>query len=592
MSSLTKIWTLLTAQQRRAFIVLFILMLIGMVLETLGVGMVVPALAVMTEKDLAAKYPIAVPLMDWLRNPDSETLVVAGMLVLVAVYALKTAFLAMLAWRQMRFAFGVQAELSQRLFAGYLRQPYTFHLRRNSAQLIRNAIGETDLFAKMALTAGITLLTETLVVTGISILLFFVEPLGALVVVTTLGLAGWAFHYATHRNLLRWGAARQLHEGLRLQHLQQGLGGIKVVKILGREATFLENYRTHCVGSARAARQQSIMQQMPRLALELLAVAGLAALVLTMVGQGKPIDTLLPTLGLFAAAAFRLMPSATRMMSSAQNVRYSLPTIDVLHEELHRDAWRESVQQTEPIVFDGSLAVEAVSFRFPGSDAWALREVTARIGKGESIGIVGGSGSGKSTLIDVMLGLLTPTDGSVLVDGRDIRTNLRGWQDKIGYVPQSVFLTDDTLRRNIAFGLPDVDIVEADIWRALRSAQLDTFVQSQPEGLDTMVGERGVRLSGGQLQRIGIARALYNDPPLIVLDEATSALDGPSERGVMEAVRALQGQKTVVIVAHRLSTVEHCERIIRLHAGRVIQEGNPEQVLGEIARRTEEIRRE
>lgn len=555
------------------------LMLIGMLLETLGIGLVIPALALMTQGDLTVKYPALEPWLNSLGNPSHEQLIIYGMLVLVGAYAIKTLFLAFLAWRQARFVYGLQAILSQRLFTGYLHQPYAFHLQRNSAQLIRNAIGQVGEITN-TIQQGLMLITEILVLIGISALLLAIEPLGALLVVSTLGLAGWGFNRLTRGHILRWGEARQYHEGLRIQHLQQGLGGAKDVKLLGRESDFLAQYQRHSIGSARVGQRQTALQALPRLWLEFLAVTGLAALVLVIIVQGKPMEALLPTLGLFAAAAFRLMPSVNRILGAVQSVRFSLPVIDTLHSELCLLGKASPPLRGQPLPFKKELVLDQVRFNYPSAETHALRGVSLTIQRGVSIGFIGGSGAGKSTLVDIILGLLTPVSGSIKIDGVDIQTNLRGWQDQIGYVPQSIYLTDDTLRRNVAFGLPNDQIDETAVWRAIRSAQLEQFVNDLPLGLDTIVGERGIRLSGGQRQRIGIARALYHDPLVLVLDEATSSLDTTTERGVMEAVRALQGEKTMLIVAHRLSTVEHCDRLFRLEQGEVVEEGDTAVVLG------------
>jgi ABC-type multidrug transport system fused ATPase/permease subunit len=582
MSLAQKLWYLLTSVQRRSAVVLLGLMLIGMVLETLGIGLVIPALALMTQGDIAAKYPALVPFLDTIGNPTREELIIAGMLILVGIYLVKGLFLGFLAWRQSHFVFELQANFSQRLFDGYLRQPYVFHLQRNSAQLIRNTIGQVG-EATGVMQQGLALITESLVLLGISVLLFSIEPLGALLLVSTFGLAGWGFNLFTRSHILRWGEARQHHEGLRIQHLQQGLGGAKDLKLLGCEREFSSNYRLHNRESARVGQRQATLQALPRLWLELLAVAGLAILVLVMIARSKPLEELLPTLGVFAAAAFRLMPSANRVLGAFQSLRFSLPVIDTLHSELRLLDATEYPQQGERLPFNVALTLGQVDFLYPASKAPVLSAVNLKIPRGRSIGFIGGSGAGKSTLVDIILGLLTPTSGTVKIDGIDIQANLRGWQNQIGYVPQSIFLTDDTIRRNIAFGLPADEIVETAVWRAIRAAQLEEFVNELPQGLDTLVGERGVRLSGGQRQRIGIARALYHDPAVLVLDEATSSLDTATERGVMDAVRALQGDKTLIIVAHRLSTVEHCDRLFRLEQGRVVEEGETAIMLGKIS---------
>ncbi len=547
-------------------------MVIGMVLETLGVGLVIPALALLTQSDIARDYPALQPALQMLGNPSQHNLVIGGLLVLVGVYLIKALFLVFLTSRQMRFAFGVQEQLSQSLFAVYLSQPYSFHLQRNSAQLIRNVINEAGLFAGTGVQSAMLLITESLVLLGLCTLLLVVEPLGALIVVSVLGIAAWGFHRLTLTNIKRWAAARQFHEGLRIQHLQQGLGGAKDVKLLGRETEFLKQYIPHNMHSARVGQLVATLKQLPRLWLELLAVSGLAILAISMLAQGHALETILPTLGLFAAAAFRLLPSVNRILGSVQSLIYVLPVIDILHAELNLAIPKVVGMSSSVSPFRMALELRQINYTYPGAAEPTLTDISLAIQRGESVGFIGASGAGKSTLVDILLGLLAPDTGEVLMDREDIQINLRNWQDQIGYVPQSIFLTDDTLRRNVAFGLPNDQIDDTAVVRAIKAAQLEEFVLSLPDGLETIVGERGIRLSGGQRQRIGIARALYHDPKVLVLDEATSSLDTATEREVMQAVRAMHGAKTILIVAHRLSTVAHCNRLYRLHAGRVIEE--------------------
>jgi ABC-type multidrug transport system fused ATPase/permease subunit len=574
-----KLWYFLSPLQRRMAIALLGFMLIGMVLETLGVGLVIPALALMMQSDVGAKYPWLGPLLRSIGNPSSERLVVFGMLTLLGVYTVKAIFLAFLAWQKTRFVWSLQANLSERLFSGYLRQPYSFHLQRNSAQLTLNAINHTGEIAGIVHQALIVI-TEILVLCGISGLLLVVEPVGAAVVLSTLSLAGWGFHRVTSANISRWGAARLRHEESRIQHLQQGLGAAKDVILLGREDDFLAQYKLHNAGTAMVGQRHTTMQALPSLWLELLAVTGLVALVLTIVWQGKPVASLLPALGLFAAAAFRVMPSINRILAAVQGVRYSLPVINTLYGEFRLlDNGATAPQRGRAFPFKGTLTLDQIHFCYPSSDVEALCGVSISIPRGAAVGFIGGSGAGKSTVVDIVLGLLTPSRGTVKVDNLDIQANLRGWQDQIGYVPQAIYFTDDTLRRNIAFGLAADKIDDAAVWRAIRDAQLETFVRQLPQGLDTIVGERGIRLSGGQRQRIGIARALYHNPAVLVLDEATSSLDTATERGVMDAVRALKGEKTVLIVAHRLSTVEYCDRLFRIEKGLAVDEGKPLKVV-------------
>lgn len=583
-STVFEIYGLLNVGERRRIIVLFSLMVVGMGLEMLGIGLIIPAVTLLLQTAPSETYPPLAVVVEMLGQPTQVQLITGAMLLLVGVYLVKALFLGFLAWYQNDFAFGVQRHISRELFATYLYQPYVFHLQRNSAQLIRNAVNEVHKLWFLILNPTLVVLGEGLVLVGVTCLLFIVEPIGALIVVLVLGCAAWGFHLYTRGRLLRLGIARQHHDGQRIQELQQGLGGVKEAKLLGRESGFLAKYEEHNAESARVEQFQATLQLLPRLWIELLAVTGLATLIITMLMQGQAAASIVPTLGLFAAAAFRLMPSAYRVLGAVQNLPYGMPVIKMLREELKLTSElpanaEASVNSQVANSFKNDIRLVDVDYMYPSSPEFALKGLNISIRKGDSIGFVGPSGSGKSTLVDIVLGLLTPTSGEVRVDKKNIQTGLRSWQDQIGYVPQSVYLTDDTLRNNVAFGIPSDQIDEGAVARAVQAAQLDTFVANQPHGLDTVVGERGVRLSGGQLQRIGIARALYHDPSVLVLDEATSALDTLTEKGVMDSVEALQGSKTLLIVAHRLSTVEHCSRLYQLDRGRVIAEGAPAQLL-------------
>jgi ABC-type multidrug transport system fused ATPase/permease subunit len=330
-----------------------------------------------------------------------------------------------------------------------------------------------------------------------------------------------------------------------------------------------------------------VAQVLPRFGLEVLTIIGLAVLVLMMIVLGSELTEILPVLGLFGASAFRLLPAVNRMINNFQLINVSRPQVADIFSDLSISS-KSLGSGVNHFGFKIDVSVSGVSFSYEASSHQALSDITVFISQGEAVGLVGPSGSGKSTLVDILLGLLEPTSGRVLVDGIDIHENLRGWQNHIGYVPQSIFLTDDTLRRNVAFGLPKDKIDDEAVKSAIRLAQLEEFVASLPDGMETVVGERGVRLSGGQRQRIGIARALYNNPDVLVLDEATSSLDTETEHGVMQAVQALQGDKTVIIVAHRLSTVEYCDRLYRLENAQIVDEGT----FSEVTSRTKDLPRD
>lgn len=568
METISAIWSILTPHQRRSALSLLALMLCSMLFEMLGIGMVVPALAFMVQDDAVTTSPWMVAWIERLGDPPINQLILGGLALLLAVYVLKSLFLLFVAFAQSRFVSQLQASTSRRLFETYLAQPWAFYLQRNSAELIRN-IDNVQGFA-ITCTSLLTLIAELLVLAGILLLLVWFEPAGALVVGVVLGISTLLYDWITRHRLRQWGARRYEHAAKYMKHMQEGLGGAKDVKILGCEGQFIDRFTADASGLATMTGRQAMFQQVPRLWYELLAVTALCLLTGVMIWQGKSLQSLVPCLGLFASAAFRLLPSANRLAMAVQQIRFAKSQTDTLRKELALAAHIPPVDPARPMPFSDAIELINVSYRYDGSHVDSLRNVHIRIEHGSSVGLVGGSGAGKSTLVDIILGLLSPTGGRVLVDGVDIQKNIRGWQSVVGYVPQSIYLTDDSLRRNVAFGLADESIDETAVMRAIRAAQLDGFVESLPKGLETVVGERGVRLSGGQRQRIGIARALYSDPDVLVLDEATSALDNTTEREVMAAVNSLHGAKTLIIVAHRLTTVAECDVLYHIEGGEAV----------------------
>ena len=573
-----KIWHLLTSSEKRKTLILLFLLLIGMLLETLGISLVIPAIALFTQDDIATNFPILKPILNAMGNPSHETQVRWGLTLLLVVYLIKNLFLAFLVWLQTRFTENLGARFSLNLYSIYLQQPYKFHLQHNSALLIRNIYTEVNLFVG-ALTSFLMLLSESFVLIALCLMLFIIEPLSALAVVILLGFSVGGFHRFTRNQIARWGIDRQYHEGFRFLHAQQGLGGVKDSILLGREKDFIDQFSIHNSKGYRVGQMISTLKQMPRLLLEFLAVAGIVIVFLVMLAQGNTIASILPVLAFFAVTAFRLMPSANRILGAVQNVHYHLPVINVLYKDMQLPIINKESRELPTLLFNQTIEISKIGFTYDNSSEPVIIDMSFKIDYGELIGFIGPSGSGKSTLVDIILGLLKPSTGEIQIDGININKNLRGWQDNIGYVPQSIYLTDDTLRRNVAFGLANENISETAVNKAIKSAQLEGFIKGLPDGLDTVVGEHGVRLSGGQRQRIGIARALYHDPSVLVLDEATSSLDVETEAGVMEAIEALHGKKTIIIVSHRLSTVENCDRIYKLKKGLVIDEGTPERIL-------------
>jgi ABC-type multidrug transport system fused ATPase/permease subunit len=582
MKTINKLIELLTSRQKKQIIILFFLMIGGMLFETLGVGLIIPVFTVLSKSDSGSSIPYIRYFYSFFDNPSPAKIITIAMISMVIIYLIKNAYLGFLAWAQFRFANSMQVYLSQRLFTIYLYQPYTFHLQRNSAQLVRNVLTEVSQY-QAAIGQIMTLFSEILVVAGITALLVSSEPLGAITVFITLSGVAWLFNRLTKRKVAKWGAERLFHDGQTNQHLMQGLSGVKDVKILGREKEFLRIFYSHQTKRARLNRLYAIISNLPKLWLECLGMLGLALLVIIMIAQNKPLDSIVPTLTLFAVASFRLMPSVNKILNAFQGLSYTKASIEMIYDELSFKIVDHHIENPDNKTYQlkEKITVEDLTFFYPATAQPALKNCSFSIPLGQSVGIIGSSGSGKSTLIDIILGLLQPASGRVLVDTYDINQSyqsLRGWQNQIGYVNQSIYLTDDTLRKNVAFGIFEENIDDKSIERAIKAAQLDEFIDSLPHGLNTMVGERGVRLSGGQRQRIGIARALYHNPPVLVLDEATSALDQLTEQGVMNSVKLLKG-KTVIIVAHRYSTIEHCDWIIKLSHGKLVSQGPATEIL-------------
>jgi ABC-type multidrug transport system fused ATPase/permease subunit len=584
MSVLLKVYRLLSSPQRKEAWILLPLMVLGMFFEAISLGAIVPATGVMISGNFS-QYQLLNIASDRLKIISDFNPITFVMIGLAILFLIKNSFLAFLTWRQATFSYSTRADLSNQLFSNYLHQPYTFHLQRNSAQLIRNVTSEASLFA-VAINGIMTIITEFLITLGVIFILMSVEPMGALIAIGSLGSAAWIFYRFTKKKILRWGQGRQYHDGMQLQHLQQGLGAIKDISILGRQGKLIDEFSEHSYGISQVEAKQSTLQQIPRLWLELLAVFGLAILVLTMQNADHNGAEIIPVLALFAAAAFRLLPSLNRVLAAIQFLRYGIPAIDLVYADLYvvKDDRQPVVLHTQnqvPPPFAHEIEVSNVFYHYPDTTNYALNGISFRIKKGSCVGFIGSSGAGKSTLVDVILGLLSPNVGEIKVDDIDIEKNKRWWQNQIGYVPQSVTLIDSSLRANIAFGVPVGEIDEGAVRLAIQSAQLEDFIGNLPEGLETKVGERGVRLSGGQLQRIGIARALYHSPPVLVLDEATSALDSTTEDGVMQAVNALHGNKTIIIIAHRLSTVRQCDYLYSIENGKIVGQGLPHDVLDE-----------
>jgi ATP-binding cassette subfamily C protein len=504
--------------------------------------------------------------------------VLYGAASLTALFVVKNLCLASLSCAETILTQTTIASTSNRLFRAYLYSPYTFHLQRNTAEIVRN-LTEAAYHGVQFVESGIRLVREGLVLLVILFLMVLVDPLVSLSVFALLAVTSGGFYLIVRRTLTRRAQLSQDHWTRQVQVVNQSLGAIKDAKMLGRESSLIEMFTEE----ARAIRHHEIfyalISGLPRYFLEVLSAAAVFSVSAAFVLLHRPLDALLPIIALFGVAVIRLVPAVNGINVALVDLRYKRPAFELVCAELRaleapasRTTHATGGQGHDRRMREG-IRVEGVHYRYPDASAWALRGVSLDIKAGEAVALIGVSGGGKTTLIDVLLGLLTPTSGRVIADGEDIHVNVAAWQRQIGYITQDVYLIDDTIRRNIAFGLPDDAIDEVAIARALKAAQLDAFVRGLSRGAETLVGDRGVRLSGGQRQRIGIARALYHDPGILVMDEATSALDDETERDVMEAIEELRGDRTIIMVAHRMTTVRDCDRLYLLEEGRIKDHG-------------------
>lgn len=581
---LKKINYIFDKRQKRNLAILFVVMFIGGLMELLGVSLIMPLVNVIIEPEIMNTSKWAVFICKSLHISEQASFIIFLLAVLITVYIVKNIYLIMMYSLQYRFTFNNQRRLALRLMTCYINQSYLFHLSKNTAELQRNVTTDVNQFFSTILNC-IQLLAELITCLFLIIYLAIKDPGVTLGVALTITLFALVFYVWFKRTLSELGGRFRKENAKLIKWLQQSFGGIKEVKVMNREQFFLEHYDSCYKSVSTMQRKQSLMQVIPKPILESISICGLLAVMMVRVIMGADLASLVPILSVFAVAAFRMLPAFNRITAYLSSIMFTKASVNALYEDL-KEAEKLSLEKSEKeeqksinLELENSISVRDITFRYPNTENYVLENVNFEIPAYKSIALIGASGAGKTTLADVLLGVLHPEMGSITVDGVEVFENLYSWHRMLGYIPQVIYLIDDTIRNNVTFGIPENEIDEEQVWRALREAQLETFVKSLSQGLDTIVGERGVRLSGGQRQRIGIARALYSNPQILVLDEATSALDNETETAVMEAIDSLQGNKTMIIIAHRLSTISNCDFIYEVKDGQVIQR-EKDEVLG------------
>lgn len=580
--SLSRIVRILPPKQQRGLWVLLVISLVAAIFETAGVASILPFMAVVLDPAIIARHPAFTAVLVALGAQSvQDSLVLVGILT-VAVLLLGNAASAGTQWAQLRFMANARKQLSGELFEGYMHQPYAFHVQHDAAQLIKVIQTDVDTIIGFALSPLLAAVTRSLVALGILFLVFLRNPFIAFFAALILGGAYVGVFWVVRQRQAKLGSEMSQASGEYNRSILEGLGGIKELLVLGREADTVSRTGVAMAKLADTRMSNILTSLLPKYILESIAFGGIVAVTLTLIIQGGNVATAIPTLALYAFVGYRLMPALQQIFSATVSFKFAAASIHSIEEHLARvRASTGSCGQTSrppsdisPLLMQREIRIERLCFAYPGTSQPALNNVSLTIKRNQSIGLVGRTGAGKTTLADVLLGLYEPTGGSITIDGVPLnRSNLRQWHKRLGYVPQTVFLANATVAQNIALGLSEQQIDQAAVERAARMAQAHEFIDNLPQGYATFVGERGVKLSGGQRQRLGIARALYHNPDVLVFDEATSALDGMTEDAVMEAIRNLSGERTVILVAHRLRTVEACDRIVMLDGGTVVADG-------------------
>lgn len=572
-----EIWYIFDRKQKFHFIILMFLILIGTSLETLGVTAIIPFINAIMSPDKFLQNEYARLVYDLLHLTKVEHFIIVLALALIGVYVLKNAFLCFMYLVQFRFVHNNQVRLSNRLMLCYLNQPYAYHLQHNSAGLQTKVNADVENFFTTVLQL-INVLTDGCVCLALFVLLFITDKS------ITIGVAGLVivfiltFYRWFKSKMEKMGVQRRIYAKKSIQSLHQAFGGIKEIKVLGEENFFAKQFNYNHSKMVDAKRQVNTYSMMPKPIMETLCIAGLMIVVSLKIYRGVDMDYFISTLSVFALAVIRILPSSSRLSSNLSNLVYGKASVDAIYDDIKEIEVLESNTDmdgekiTEQITFEKEFTVKDICFAYENTDKNVLDGASLVLPKNKMVAFVGASGAGKTTLADIILGILQIKSGDMLVDGVSVKDKMSVWQKKLGYIPQTIYIIDDTIRRNVAFGIKDENIDDAMVWKALEDAQLKEFVEGLEDGLDTVIGERGSRISGGQRQRIGIARALYRDPDVLVLDEATSALDNETEKAIMDSIEALSGKKTMLIIAHRLTTIQNCDYVYRIENGKAILE--------------------
>ncbi|WP_286080022.1 ABC transporter ATP-binding protein [Parablautia intestinalis] len=578
-----KLMVLLDKRQKRIMILLILLMLVGAVLETAGVSMVVPAMQVVMDAHAVEKYRYLQVICDisHLGYDDTRELMMVTMLALVVIFAVKNIYLFFQQKAQLKFVYTNQFATSRRMMINFMERPYEYYLNADTSVIQRSIT--SDVNNMYGLILSLLQLTSEVIVFVCLLVVSFKADVWMTVTVAVLLVAVLMIIKGILKPIMKKAGEenQEYYSGL-YKWIDQSVMGIKEIKIANKENYFINEYAKCGAGYVNAVQRYNLYNATPRLLIETVAIAGMIFYMMFQLLRGTPVSDILPQVTALGVAAMRLIPCANRINNHLTAISYFEPFFMGVSDNLQEEIRDESINYDERIYqkqaeikkleIKDKIELKDIVYKYPNTDIYIFDHADMEIPIGKAVGIVGTSGAGKTTVVDIMLGLLRLQSGQILADGVEVRRHYHSWLKNIGYIPQTIFMIDASIRRNVAFGYGDDEIDDEKVWYALREAQLDEFVRGLPEGLDTSIGERGIRISGGQRQRIGIARALLEDPEVLVLDEATSALDNETEAAIMDSINRLHGRKTLVIIAHRLQTIEKCDMVYRVEKGKMCRE--------------------
>lgn len=578
---LKKMNRLLDAKQKRLMVLIVFLMLIGGILESLSISVVIPVIEVLLDPEAVVNNKYMAWLYNALHLQSNTQFTIVMMVALIAAFVLKNLFLFFQNVVQLRFVYTNQFATSRKMMINFMNRPYEYYLNADTAVIQRSITSDVNNMYGLILSL-LQLVSEAVVFACLVAVLLAVDAQMILTIAALLIVVLLLIKVVIKPIMVKAGQENQDYYSGLFKWIEQSVMGIKEIKIANKEQYFINEYGKCGLGYVNAVQRYNLYNSTPRLLIETVCIAGLVLYMMIIMLQGATVTELLPQLTTFGLAAMRLIPSANRINNYLTSISYFEPFFmgvsDNLQEDIHDNsivydatAYEHAIK-VDKMDIKQEIALCDITYKYPNTETMIFDHADMTIPIGAAVGIVGTSGSGKTTIVDVMLGLLQLQSGRILADGVDVKTNYEGWLKNIGYIPQTIFMIDSTIRKNVAFGFADEDIDDERVWEVLKEAQLDEFVRGLPEGLETGIGERGIRISGGQRQRIGIARALYEDPEVLVLDEATSALDNDTEAAIMESINRLHGKKTLVIIAHRLQTIEKCDMVFRVANGKIERE--------------------